>query len=106
MHERDTELLEAVREFLQVEKPLYHLRAWRKDGYKRGGTTRLMIRDLGTLKNVVIPLFYGSLAGNKGVQFNEWLEQIGTDPAVAEGYKLLYRLHKSGYFANNRKFLD
>jgi len=106
MHERDAELLETVREHLNIGKKLYHFQPWRKDGHNRGGTARLMIRDFGTLKNVIIPLFYDKLVGNKAIQLEEWLEKIGNDPAVPESYRLLYRLHKSGYYRDNPKFLD
>ena len=34
--------------------------------------------------------------------FEEWLEKIGTDPAVSEGFKIIYRLHKSGWFLKKK----
>ncbi len=104
MHERDTPLIVAIKEFLDIDKGLYHYGPWRKDGYNRGGTIRLLVRDLGTLKNTIIPLFYNNLVGYKGEQFIAWLNKMGTDPDVSDQYKLLYRLYKHGYFDQNPKF--
>jgi hypothetical protein len=106
MHERDTELITAIRDFLSIDKDLYHYGPQRKDGYNRGGTVRLLVRDLGTLKNVIIPLFYNNLIGYKGRQFGAWLDKIGADPAVPDQYKLLHRLHRTGFFERNPKFLE
>lgn len=98
MHERDRELLEMIRERLKIEKNINWLKASTSDGHQRGATVRLIIRDLGTLKNIIIPLLYGQLHGYKKLQFTNWLERIGSDPAVREDYKLLYRLHKNGFY--------
>ncbi len=113
MHERDRELLIAINEKLSVKREIYYFKPYNKDGYNRGGTVRITIRDFGTLKNTIIPLFYNRLHGYKGIQFNNWLEKIGSDPLVPERYKLLYRLHKTGYFERElsptglfRKFVD
>lgn len=64
------------------------------------------MREIGPLKNIIIPLFYNRLAGAKADQFNEWLEKIGNDPFVPESYKILYRLHKNGFYLRNPKFRD
>jgi hypothetical protein len=104
MHDRDEALVRAIKDFLGIDKDLYHYGPRRKDGYNRGGTVRLSVRDLGTLKNVVIPLFYNNLIGHKGQQFEQWLNKMGTDPDVPEQYGLLYRLYKSKYFEQNPKF--
>src|SRR3989344_3628645 len=113
MHERDLELIQALNETLGIKSNIYRLGPYRNDGVNRGAIARIMVRDLGTLKNIIIPLFYNRLKGYKGHQFNEWLEKIGSDPAVPDRYKLLYRLHKTGYFTRElsptglfRKFLD
>ena len=106
MHERDTALVTAVRDYLKIDKKLYHYGPYRNDGVKRGGTIRLVIRDFGTLKNIIIPLFYDKLIGYKAEQFEIWLNKIGEDPDVAKGYELLYRLHKKGYFRENPKFVS
>ena len=72
--------------------------------YIRGSKSMLIVRDFPSLKNIIIPVFYGKLRGYKGIQFNAWLELIGTDPAVPNLYKLLYRLHKSGFYKKENYF--
>lgn len=99
MHERDQILLWGIKNALGLRNKLYHLGPYRKDGINRGKQVVLTVRDLGQLKNIIIPLFYGNrLIGYKRNQFNDWLEKMGIDPEVAESYRLLYRLHKTGYF--------
>ncbi len=98
MHERDELLLFSIKLALGLSSKIYKLGPYNKDGSKRGKKVVLTVRDLGQLKNIIIPLFYGRLIGHKRNQFADWLEKIGTDPEVAERYKLLHRLHKTGYF--------
>ncbi|MBU2101431.1 LAGLIDADG family homing endonuclease [Patescibacteria group bacterium] len=106
MHERDEQLLCKVRDTLGLTNRVYNYKPSNKDGYNRGRKAFLIIREFGSLKNVVIPFFYNNLVGNKAIQFNEWLEKIGRDPSVAKNFKLLYRLHKNGYYAKNPKYSD
>ena len=98
MHVRDKRLIESVRDFLGLKNKVYTYFYPGKDGANRGPQAMLIVREIGNLKNVIIPFFYNNLAGHKAKQFEEWLEKIGTDPAVSEGFKILYRLHKSGWF--------
>ena len=51
-------------------------------------------------------LFYKKLKGNKGRQFEQWLEKIGNDPAVPDSYKFIYKIYKAGFYDKNPKFLD
>lgn len=106
MHERDQKLLELLRDSMGLKNKVYNFRSSLADGYNRGRKTMLIVRDLGSLKNIIIPLFYKKLAGHKGKQFTEWLEKIGSDPMVADQYKLLFRLYQKEYFDKNPKFLD
>jgi len=114
MHERDKNLIIALRDHLRLKNRIYRLRpvgmrmvtSQGEKIYHRGYKSRLCVRDFGQLKNVIIPMFYKRLNGNKGIQFGEWLEKIGNDPDVPTGYKLLHRLHKCGYYDKNPKFLD
>lgn len=106
MHERDRALIEAMRDHLKLKNKVYIHKAYKGDGYKRGNKAVLFIRDIGSLKNIIIPFFYKKLKGYKSQQFIEWLEKIGNDPAVANSYKLLYRLYKCGFYDKNLKFLD
>ena len=99
MHERDQILLWSIKNALGLRNKIYKYGPYQKDGIKRGKQVVLAVRDLGQLKNIIIPLFYGKrLVGHKRNQFAEWLEKMGTEPDVPESYRLLYRLHMSGYF--------
>lgn len=106
LHERDEDLLNKIRDKLGLKNKIYNYSNNLKDGYKRGRKAVLVVREFGQLKNIIVPLFYGKLRGYKGQQFIEWLEKIGNDPSVPQTYKLLYRLHVSGYYSNNPKFID
>lgn len=106
MHERDQELLEMLKYSLGIKNKVYNFRSSLADGYNRGRKTTLIVREIGNLKNIIVPIFYNRLAGHKGKQFNAWLETIGSDPLVSESYKIIYRLHKNGYYRKNPKFID
>jgi hypothetical protein len=101
MSKRDKDLILAIKKHLGLSNRIYEIMPYTGDGYKREGTVRLMIRDIGTLKNIIIPLFNKKLVGHKSVQFVEWLEKIGNDPSIPESYKLLYRLWKQGFYNKN-----
>ena len=98
MHERDEALLCSVRDIMGLENKVYNYKSSSKDGYKRGRKAFLIVREIGSLKNIVVPFFYGRLIGFKGVQFRKWLEDIGSDPEVPESYKIIYRLHKNNFY--------
>lgn len=98
MHERDELLLWSIKNALGLKNKIYKYGPYDKDGINRGKQVVLAVRDLGQLKNIIIPLFYGRLIGHKRNQFSGWLEKMGADPDVPESYRLLYRLHVSGYF--------
>ena len=98
MHERDELLLWSIKNALGLRNKIYKYGPYQRDGIKRGKQVVLAVRDLGQLKNIIIPLFYGRLIGHKRNQFIVWLEKIGTDPEVAEFYRILYHLHLTGYF--------
>lgn len=106
MHERDKYLIEAVRNKLAPRNRVYTYRQPAmhtiKKIYKRGNIAMLTVRDIGQLKNNVVPFFYNKLFGNKERQFVQWLEDMGNKHGVPENYKLLYRLHKSGYWDKNQ----
>ena len=105
MSRRDKELLYLVKEKLKLRNKVYEYPPRiRKDGYKRGGMCMLVVRDFGQLKNIIIPVFYEKLRGNKAKQFEEWLEKIGSDPDVLESFRFLYKLHVNGFYKNNAVF--
>ena len=106
MHFRDIDLIRSVRDTLGINNRIYEYHYPQKDGYNRGPQAMLIVREFGRLKNVIVPFFYKRLKGHKGIQFEEWLEKIGTDPEVPESYRLIYRMHKTGFYDRNPKFLD
>mgnify|MGYP001577791813 CR=1 FL=1 len=106
MHERDEKLLYMVKNTLGLKNRIYNYKDFHKDGYKRGRKVVLIVREFGQLKNIIIPFFYKRLKGNKGRQFEEWLEKIGTDPEVSESFKFIHKIYKAGFYDKNPKFLN
>jgi len=94
-HDGEDDSMTAIRKCLNIEKEPYRTSR---------SVFKLVIRDLGTLKNIIIPVCYNRLIGYKKQQFETWLNKMGTDPDVPDQYKLLYRLYKRGYFDQNPKF--
>lgn len=70
MHFRDKELIEAVRDYLQISNFVYE--------YRNQGRhfAMFIIRDIGTLKTKIVPLFKNKLLGFKGTQFSWWLKKF------------------------------
>lgn len=95
------ELLEAIRDSLGLKNKIYVYNHQKMDGYKRRPRAMIIVREFGHLKNIIIPFFYKRLKGNKGKQFNEWLERIGKDPTVPETFKFIYKIYKSGFYDKN-----
>lgn len=106
MNERDEPLLWSIRDKMGLENKIYNYKPSNKDGYKRSRKAFLIVREIGNLKNIVVPLIYGHLMGHKKTQFYNWLDQIGSDQDVPESYKIIYRLHQNNFYKNNPKFVD
>ena len=108
MHVRDKDLIEGVRDFLKIKNKVYVYYYPGKDQSrsKRGSKAILIIREIGSLKNKIIPLFYKNLVGNKAIQFDGWIEKIGEDKSVPKSYKILYRLCKNGFYENNPEYFN
>ena len=70
MHYRDKELIEGIRDYFELRNKVYE--------YTHGGRhyAMLIIRDIPTLKNTVVPFFKNQLLGHKGVQFEAWLRMF------------------------------
>ena len=104
MSNRDKKLIEKVRDKLGLKSEIncYKPRM-RKDGYNRMGMCTLMVRDVGQLKNKIVPLFYKNLVGYKADQFEEWIEKIESDPLVPERYKFIHKIYKAGFYDKNPK---
>ncbi len=103
MNARDKKLLEMVRDHLELKNKVYEYNHQGKDGYKRGSQAMLIVREIGSLKNKVVPFFYGNLVGNKGTQFESWLEKMGSIPEVPESYKIIHKLHKFGWYDKKKR---
>ncbi len=109
LNERDKELLYAIRDYLKIKNRIYNYRGGSltiktSNGdkvYIRGRKVMLVVRDLGSLKNTIIPFFYKKLRGYKSLQFIDWLENIGRDNEVQKSFKILYELYKSGFYEKN-----
>ena len=70
MHARDKELIEAIRDHLQLQNRVYE--------YRNQGRhfAMFIIRDIPTLKYKIVPLFRRKLLGIKGTQLEWWLEKF------------------------------
>lgn len=113
MSVKNRELMNKIKASLGLKNNIYTYQYSGKDGYQRKPFVMIIVREFGPLKNIIIPLFYSQLIGSKGQQFDKWLEKIGSDPSVRQSYKLLHRLHRSGYFRRElcrgglfEKFID
>lgn len=106
MNVRDKALVEKVRDFLKIKNRVYVYHYLGKVGSNRGPQAMLIVREVGNLKNKIVPLFYNELIGYKAEQFNNWIEKIGNDPMVPERFKIIHFLHKRGYFLKNKDFLE
>lgn len=70
MHVRDKELIEAVCDYLDIPHRVYE---YNIDGRH---FAMLIIRDVSTLKNKIVPLCRDKLFGHKGTQFAWWLDRF------------------------------
>jgi hypothetical protein len=100
----DRAFLEAVRDKLCLKNRVYVYNHQGHDGSKRAARAMLIVREVGQLKNIIVPLFYKTLIGNKALQFEEWLDKIYADPEVPHAYKILPILVKSGHYSKNNQF--
>lgn len=100
MHIRDRELIKTICNRLHLPNEIYEYQPSNKDGWNRGKTVRLVVREFESLKTKIIPFFYKKLHGNKGIQFEEWINKIGFDSLVSPKFRTLYELYQSGYYEN------
>jgi hypothetical protein len=104
MHIRDKELIEKVKNKLKLKNKIYEYYYPRKDGSKRGPTATLIVREIGNLKNIIVPLCYRKLIGNKAISFENWIEKIGKEEKITKSYKFIYDLYKSGFYEKIHDF--
>src|SRR5579862_5763191 len=73
MSSQDHDLVLNLKNILKIKGCFYEYPPRnQKDGYKRQGKSILIVRDVGQLKNIIVPLFYKKLNGFKSVQFLDW----------------------------------
>jgi hypothetical protein len=102
MHVRDEELLKMVKDRLNLHNKIYTY-YYPAKGLNRGPQSTLIVREFGELKNTIIPLCYQKLKGNKGRQFQSWIDKIGADPWISARFKFLYKLHTSGFYLKDNQ---
>ncbi len=93
MTHADQELLVEVGGSLGLKNKVYAYPSKRAPG-----SAVLIVRDLGQLKNVIVPLLHRRLMGEKKAQFEEWLSGMGSDPDVPERFRIVPDLAKKGGF--------
>lgn len=104
MHERDKMLLTIVRDKLKLNNKIYEYNYPGKDGSNRGPTVTLIVREVGNLKNIIVPLCYKKLVGNKALQFERWINIIGSDPKITKSYRFINFLYVGGYYEKIHDF--
>ena len=80
MHVRDKELVTAVRDSLGLKRERIYEYTHNNRHY-----AFLIVRNIGSLKNAIIPLVYPRLQGYKLEQFRVWFDGF-YNPDIAEGY--------------------
>ena len=104
IHIKNKTLIEFVRDTLKLRNRIYEYNHQKNDGYKRGPQAMLIVREMGQLKNIIVPLFYKKLRGVKAIKLEKWIEKIGSDPYVPETYKFIHKIYKAGFYDKNPKF--
>ena len=66
-----------------------------RDGYIRSASSMLIIREIGELKNTIIPISEQILTDKKRIKFVNWLKRIRTDDNVPSGYRLMATMFKN-----------
>jgi hypothetical protein len=105
MSKRDETLAYLIKEKLKIRNKIYeHKIPIRKDSYNRQPMITMIVRDIGQLKNIIVPLCYKKFHGNKGLQFEKWIGEIGSNPSVPKGYKFIHHLYEIGFYENVHDF--
>ncbi|MDP3880925.1 MAG: LAGLIDADG family homing endonuclease [bacterium] len=105
MHERDIELLKKVKNHLGLKSNINTFGPYNYDNYQRGKKAIFAVRDFGSIKNKIVPLFYKKLIGYKAVQFENWVLNFEVDPLVSKKYGLISRLYKAGYWDHKVNYI-
>lgn len=91
MHVRDIDLVRAVRNYLGLDIKVYEY------FHNNRHYAVFVVRNIGDIKNIIVPFFYKRLHGYKAKQFEEWIERMGREDTT-EGHKLVYFLYKRGWY--------
>ncbi len=102
MHIRDKNLLEEARNRLGLKNKVYSYDYSGKGRLGKGPMSFLIVREFLSLRNIIIPLCFNRLPGNKGRQFDQWLDKIEIDPMVSNRFKVLAYLRKHGFYEKLR----
>lgn len=95
MKKEDIYNLKLIKRELKLKSKIYTYEPARgKDGYTRSATSMLIIRDIGELKDIIIPKSTSVLVGEKRSKFLKWLKQIRSGESVPSGYKLMASMFK------------
>jgi hypothetical protein len=68
------------------------------DGYKRSPLFVIIVRDVGQLKNLIVPFFSRAISGNMLKNLDLWIHNIGADPLVPDRYKIISKLYSRGFY--------
>ncbi len=99
MSDEDEALLLEVRSVLDLKNKIYvYKTVMSSSGRRKRGRAILTVRDLGQLKNNIVPVFRQGLRGAKSRQLKEWLEEIGRAQEIPESFRILHLLHRSGFY--------
>jgi hypothetical protein len=80
--------LKLVKRELGIKSKIYtYKESIGKDGYIRSGFSMLIVRNIGELKDSVIPFAAKFLTGEKLRKFRSWMNDMGTIEMVPSGYK-------------------
>ena len=63
----------------------------------------LTIRDLGQLKNKILPVLHSGLFVGKHTMLQDWLWKIENDERVPNRYKILHKLYQGPIYCNKLK---
>lgn len=94
----DKKIMNEIKVYLGLKNKIYEYHYPGKEKSRRMPQALLIVRDFKQLKDIIIPFFNKKLIGDKGRQFEKWLEKIGSDPEISDRFKSLYRLYKWGMF--------
>lgn len=100
---KDKDLLIEIRNKLGLKNNVYEYKHPAKDSTRQNIQAIILVRDLGSIKNIIIPLFVGKLVIKKN-SFEKWVFGMGNDLLVPDSYRFIYKLYKAGFYKNNNRF--